>query len=73
MRTLRQYWFLLPVLASLATQCDETPRGAVPTGIVTIEVMLQSTPAPLPPADQQTGFEACLDRMENENNVRADV
>ena len=71
MRTLRQYWFLLPVLASLATQCDETPRGAVPTGIVTIEVMLESSPAPLPPADQQAGFEACLDRMENENNVRA--
>ena len=71
MRTLRQYWFLLPMVASLATQCDETPRGAVPTGIATIEVMLESQPAQLPPPDQMTGFEACLERMENENNVRA--
>ncbi len=71
MRTLRHYWFVLPVLASLATQCDETPRGAVPTGIASIEVMLESTPAPLPPSEQQTGFDACLNRMKNANNVRA--
>jgi hypothetical protein len=71
MGTLRQYWFLFPVLASLATQCDETPRGAVPTGIATIEVMLESTPAPLPPPADQVAYDACLERMENENNVRA--
>lgn len=71
MRTLRQYWFLLPVLASLATQCDETPRGTVPTGIATIEVMLESTPAPLPPPEDQLAYDACLERMEKENNVRA--
>lgn len=70
MCTLRQYWFLLPVLASLATQCDETPRGAVPSGIASIEVMLESTPAPLPPAADLDLLAACLDRMGNKNNVR---
>ena len=71
MKTLRRYWFLLPVLASLATQCDETPRGAVPTGIATVEFTLESKPAPLPPPEDQVGFEACLDRMDGANNVRA--
>lgn len=68
---LRRYWFLFPVLASLATQCDETPRGAVPTGIATVEITLESTPAPDPPPEDQVGFEVCLDRMDKENNIRA--
>ena len=42
---LRRCWFVFPVLASLATDCQETPRGAVPTGIATVEIVLQSRPA----------------------------
>jgi len=70
-KKLRRYWFLLPALASLATQCDETPRGSVPTGIATVEFVLESTPAPDPPPEDQVAFEACLERMDKENNVRA--
>tara|TARA_Y100000588_G_scaffold320059_1_gene350437 strand:- start:185 stop:706 length:522 start_codon:yes stop_codon:yes gene_type:complete len=36
-------WVLLPVIASLASQCDETPRGTVPTSITTVEIALSST------------------------------
>lgn len=69
--TLRRYWFVLPALASLATQCDETPRGTVPTGIATVEFTLESTPATLPPPEDQVAFEACLERMDKETNIRA--
>ena len=66
---LRRYWFVLPVLASLATECGESPRGAIPTRIVPIELVLNSVSAPLP-ADQQE-FINCLNRMGGlENHVR---
>ena len=42
-KNLRKTWVLLPVLASLASQCDETPRGTVPTSITTVEIALTST------------------------------
>ena len=70
-KRLRRCWVLLPAVASLATQCDETPRGAVPTGIATVEVRLESTPAPPPLPSDQEALDACLDRMAQENNVRA--
>lgn len=60
-KTLRRFWFLCPVLASLATQCDEAPRGSVPTSIVTVEIILVSTPVSEPPGKEE--FEACLDRL----------
>ena len=66
---LRRYWFLLPVFASLATECGESPRGAIPTPIVAIDLTLNSVPAP-PPADQ-TEFSNCLNRMGGlQNHVR---
>ena len=58
---LRRYWFVFPVLASLATDCQETPRGAVPTGIAAVEIVLQSRPAPPPP--DRRAVEDCLARL----------
>ena len=52
---------MCPVLASLATQCDEAPRGSVPTSIVTVEIVLASTPVGEPVEKEE--FEACLDRL----------
>ena len=66
-KTLRRYWLILPIIASMATQCGESPRGAPPTEIVTIDLRLDSQPAP-PPADA-AAFLACLSRMNLENNV----
>ncbi len=64
--TVRRYWFLFPVLASLATQCEESPRGAVPTSIVRVEIVLTSVPAGLP-ADLEE-LENCLDRLGDVGN-----
>ncbi len=58
---LRRYWFVFPVLASLATDCQQTPRGAVPTGIATVEIVLQSRPAT--PHPNRQAVEACLTRL----------
>ena len=68
-RALRRYWFLFPVLASLATECGESPRGAIPSGVVDLDLVLTSEPAG--PAVDQTEFKNCLDRMgEVGNHVR---
>ena len=58
---LRRCWFVFPVLASLATDCQETPRGAIPTGIAAVEIVLQSRPA-APHADRRA-VEDCLARL----------
>ena len=64
---LRRYWFLLPMVASLATQCDETPRGALPTRFIDATLVLTSVPAP-PVGDLDAG---CIDRMgSSDNHVR---
>ena len=66
---LRRYWFLFPVIASLATQCDESPRGAIPSLVVDVAFVLRSVPAP-PPGDQQE-FVDCLNRMGGlQNHIR---
>ena len=62
----RRYWFLLPMVASLATQCDEAPRGAAPTSFTSATLALTSDPAP-PAADQQA-FAACLAAMQIVSN-----
>ena len=68
-KALRRYWFLFPVLASLATECGESPRGAIASGVAGLELVLTSEPAG-PPVDQAE-FQSCLDRMgEVENHVR---
>ena len=65
----RRYWVLVPILASMAVQCDEAPRGAIPTLIARVELVLNSVPAP-PPADM-TAFTVCLNRMDGlPNHVR---
>jgi len=71
-RRLRRYWVLLPVLASMATQCDETPRGAFPTLVTSVELVLTSIPA-VPPTDpaREAVFLDCLQRMNGlPNHVR---
>lgn len=70
-RLLRRYWVLFPILASLATQCGETPRGAVPTLVTSAEVVLTSVPATIPKdAAGSTAFQDCLLRMNSANHVR---
>ena len=70
---LRQYWVVLPVLASMASQCDPTPRGATPTMITSVDIVLTSVTAEAPTdADGRVAFVACLQRMDGlPNHVRA--
>lgn len=65
----RRYWLVLPIVASIATQCDESPRGAIPTRITAIELQLATQPAANPPASQQVAFDVCLARMGFDTNV----
>ena len=58
---LRRCWFVFPALASLATDCQQTPRGAVPTGVATVEIVLQSRPAAPHPNRQEV--QNCLGRL----------
>lgn len=60
---------LAAALASMATECEQGPRGLAPSALVRIEIRLQSVPAPDPPADQRADFERCLTRMDQQNNV----
>ena len=69
LRSLGPYWVIAPILASLATQCGQSPRGALPTTIVSVTVRLDSVPAPLP--DDQQELAACLERMGGGNHVAA--
>ncbi len=56
--------------ASMASECEQSPRGLVPSPLARIEIRLRSEPAPDPPAQQQTTFELCLVRMDQENKVK---
>lgn len=57
-------------LASLATECERSPRGLVPSPLVRITIRLESEPAVGPSAGRQADFERCLDRMEQDNKVK---
>lgn len=57
----RRFWIVAPILASLATDCEDTPRGAVPTGVAEVEIRLVSRPAT--PNANGAAVEQCLDRM----------
>lgn len=57
-------------LASMATDCERSPRGLEPSPLVRVEIRLESEPAAEPPADRQADFEGCLERMGADNNVR---
>ncbi len=70
-RLLERYWVLFPILVSLATQCGESPRGAVPTLVRPAEVVLTSVPATVPKdPPESAAFQDCLLRMSSANNVR---
>lgn len=69
LRSLAPYWVIAPILASLATQCGQSPRGALPTTIASVEVRLDSVPAPLP--EDELELAACLIRMEGIKHVAA--
>ena len=70
---LRQYWVVLPVLASMATQCDQAPRGAIPSMITSVDLVLTSVPATSPTdTDGLAALASCLQRMDGlPNHVRA--
>ena len=71
-KLLRQYWVVLPVLASMATQCDQTPRAAFPTMITSVDIVLTSVAADAPTdTDGLVAFAACLQRKDGlPNHVR---
>lgn len=69
LRSLGPYWVIAPILASLATQCGQSPRGNLPTTIAAVAVRLESVPAPLP--DDEEALDVCLDRMQRVKHVAA--
>ncbi len=66
---LRRYWVILPMVASIASQCSQTQRPGLPTLVTRVDLVLNSVPAG-PPVDT-AAFNACLARMDGlENHVR---
>ena len=64
----RHYWLILPIVASIGTQCSESPRGLLPTEIATIVLRLYSQSAA--ESTSTSGlFLECLQRMGVENSV----
>lgn len=62
---------LAAAAASLATDCEQGPRGLQPSQIVTARLALVSRPASAPPPVQTEDFNACLARMDQVTNVAA--
>lgn len=56
----RRCWILLPVLASLATDCEDSSRPAVPTTVTSVEIVLESQPAS---GARDVAVNACLERL----------
>lgn len=56
----RRCWILLPVLASLATDCDDASRATAPTRVTTVEIALESRTAT---GASTAAVEACLERL----------
>ena len=70
---LRQFWVVVPVLASVATQCDQTPRGTIPSMLTSVNLVLTSVAADIPTdPDGLAAFGSCRQRMDGlPNHVRA--
>ena len=58
----RRCWILLPMLASLATDCEDASRGTAPTTLTKVEIVLESRPAS---GARDVAVEACLARLGN--------
>ena len=56
----RRCWILLPMLASLATDCEDASRGTAPTTLTAVEIVLESQPAS---GARSAAVEACLVRL----------
>ena len=57
-------------LASMATECEQSPRGLEPSPLAMVTVRLESQAAAEPTAEFQATFERCLARMDNDNKVK---
>lgn len=56
----RRCWILLPILASLATDCEDASRGTAPTVVTSVEIVLESRPAS---GARTPAVNACLERL----------
>ena len=56
-------------VASMATDCEQGPRGLEPSPLARIEIRLESEP-PDPSAGRQDTVERCLTRVGDDNNVK---
>ncbi len=70
---LQRYWVIVPVLASMASCGEQTPRGTMPTQIVSIDLVFKSVGATVPTdLTGSTAYESCLQRMDGlPNHIRA--
>ncbi len=57
---MRRCWILLPVLASLATDCQDASRATAPTTVTAVEIVLESQPAS---GARTPAVNACLERL----------
>lgn len=63
--TKHRVWILLPILASLATDCEDASRPTVPTSVTAVEIVLESRPAS---GARGQVVMACLERMGDVGN-----
>ena len=56
----RRCWILLPILASLATDCEDASRATSPTIVTAVEIVYESQPAS---GARTPAVEACLERL----------
>lgn len=56
----RRCWILLPMLASVATDCQDASRATAPTTVTSVEITLESQPAS---GARTPAVNACLERL----------
>ena len=71
---LQRYWVVVPMLASMASCSDQysSPRGTMPTQVVSIDLVFKSVGAPVPiDSTGATAYKSCLQRMDGlPNHIR---